>query len=266
MQRASNSWSAHFKGLSGKRTGSRGLVDTQSVTLLIAFGAGVLSFLSPCSLPLVPVYLAHLAGVGASAGAAQGRQKVAFFHSLAFVLGFSVLFVSLGASIGLLGSVLSSYMPLLRRVAGVLLVVLGLHIMGVFRIPFLYYDKRLPYAGSSRPSYWRSLLIGGAFAAGWTPCIGPILAGIFTLAWTTQTAAQGALLLAVYSAGLGLPFLLAGLGVSRLMGFFRKVNRYLRPVEIVSGALVVGVGVLVFFNALVFLNQYFDFFGLGSGI
>jgi len=241
-------------------------LEAQQVTLLIAFGAGVLSFVSPCSLPLVPVYLAHLAGVGASDGAGQGRQRVTFFHAVAFVLGFSVLFVALGASIGLLGSVLSGYMPVLRHVAGVLLVVMGLHIMGVFRIPFLYYEKRLTYEGGSRPSYWRSLLIGGAFAAGWTPCIGPILAGIFTLAWTTQTAAQGALLLAVYSAGLGLPFLLAGLGVSRLMGFLRRMNPYMRTVEIVSGALVVVVGVLVFFNSLVFLNQYFDFFGLSSGI
>lgn len=241
-------------------------MEAQQVTLLIAFGAGVLSFVSPCSLPLVPVYLAHLAGVGASDGVGQGRQRVTFFHAVAFVLGFSVLFVALGASIGLLGSVLSGYMPVLRHVAGVLLVVMGLHIMGVFRIPFLYYEKRLTYEGGSRPSYWRSLLIGGAFAAGWTPCIGPILAGIFTLAWTTQTAAQGALLLAVYSAGLGLPFLLAGLGVSRLMGIMRRLNPYMRTVEIVSGALVVVVGVLVFFNSLVFLNQYFDFFGLSSGI
>ncbi|MBI4307382.1 MAG: cytochrome c biogenesis protein CcdA [Chloroflexi bacterium] len=241
-------------------------METQSAILFIAFGAGVLSFVSPCCLPLVPVYLAHLAGASASEGVAFPSQRVTFFHALGFVLGFSALFVALGASAGLLGSVLAPYMSVLRKVAGLLLVVLGLHIIGVFRIPFLYYERRLSYSGGTRPSYWRSFLIGGAFAAGWTPCVGPILAGIFTLAWDSQTAAQGALLLAVYSAGLGTPFLLAGLGVGRLAGVLHRVNRYLRPMEVASGALLVAVGVLVFFNALVFLNQYFDFFGLGKGI
>ena len=234
------------------------------MNLFIAFGAGVLSVASPCVLPLVPIYVAHLVGttVVSSAGT-QGPRTAPLLHALSFVLGFSLIFVALGVSFGLLGFFIQGYKPVLEKVAGVLLMLLGLHLARVLVIPFLEMERRVHYSGG-RIGYARSFVIGSAFAAGWVPCVGPILGAILTLAATSATAAQGGVLLTAYSLGLGLPFLAAGLALGPTAAFFRRFSRYLPAVSVASGVLLVAVGMLIFTNNLVLLNQYFDFFGLSA--
>ena len=218
------------------------------VSLLSAFVAGIISFLSPCVLPLVPGYLSYMTGmtVGES-GEAKARDTVRV--ALSFVLGFTLVFVAFGATATVLGSFLLTNKEQFARVGGVLIILMGLIFMGVIKAPFLYKEARFhprPEAGM-----WGSLLLGAAFAFGWSPCIGVTLGAVLTMAAGRSIdggAAEGALLLAVYSLGLGIPFILSGLGVSRLttaLGWFR---RHMRTVNIVSGALLVVVGLLFVTN------------------
>ncbi|MDE2236621.1 MAG: cytochrome c biogenesis protein CcdA, partial [Elusimicrobia bacterium] len=222
-----------------------------AVTLDIptAFAAGVVSFLSPCVLPLVPGYLSFMSGMSLeelSRGA--GRAEVlrrAGVGSLFFVLGFALVFTLLGASASEAGQLLAAHMAVLTRVAGVVIILVGLHVSGILPIPFLYYEKR---ASSSRlpPGYWGSFAMGLAFAFGWTPCIGPILAGILALAAAEGTVARGALLLAAYSLGLGVPFILTGFGLNAFLSFFARYKRHIVWGERAAGLLLIGVGALVF--------------------
>jgi len=241
----------------------------QNITLALAFAAGLLSFLSPCVLPLVPIYLGYL--TGSSLGMVEGDEvpprRVTFVHALAFVSGFSVLFIALGASVGLEGYVLIDRIDLLAKIGGLLVVVLGLHLMGVIKIPILYREKRLDVPRSGDPSYVASLAVGMVFAAGWTPCVGPVLAGILVLAGASGTVAQGALLLTVYSLGLGVPFLLTALLLTTAINQFRRLNRYMRVIEVGSGLLLVAAGVLLFTGNLQVLNGYLNtlFMRLGLG-
>ena len=175
------------------------------IPYIVAFSGGLLSFFSPCVLPLVPAYLANLAGVTAIDPQSRKSYLPALFHSLSFVLGFSIIFIAMGASVGLIGTTLTAHSVLLRQIAGGLIIAFGIFLIAAFKLPWLNYEKRLKSTTSSSPGYLRSIGIGAAFALGWTPCIGPILGAILTLAWSTQTAAEGALLLTVYSLGLGIP-------------------------------------------------------------
>ncbi|MDO8491295.1 MAG: cytochrome c biogenesis protein CcdA [Dehalococcoidia bacterium] len=234
-------------------------MEAQSVTLLLAFGAGILSFISPCVLPLVPVYVAHLAG--STAHESEGRRMNTFLHALSFVIGFSLVFVALGAAMGLIGSAVAPQMPLLRKVVGVVLVALGIHLTGLVKIPWLYREKRLNYAPRSAPGFARSFLVGSAFSIGWTPCIGPILGAIFALAWDSQTVGQGASLLAAYSLGLGVPFLAAGLALTFVSSQLKRLNRFLNLISIVSGLTLIVLGVLIFTGTLEKLSRYFTLFG-----
>lgn len=227
----------------------------QEISVVVAFTAGVLSFLSPCVLPLVPIYLGYL--TGQTSTSALPSRRATLGHAAAFVLGFGGVFVALGASIGLIGYFLLDALPTLIRVGGILLIVMGLHLAGVIRIPFLYMEKRLEMQRMRAPTLWSSTMVGMIFAAGWTPCVGPVLSGILGLAAVSGTVARGAFLLAVYSAGLGVPFMLAALGLGGLTRSIRRMGPYLRYVEVTAGVLLVFVGVLLFFDQFARLNAYF---------
>ena len=211
--------------------------------------AGLVSFVSPCVLPLVPAYLGFITGSTADElRAASGRKRaVAAGQGVAFVIGLAVIFALLGASATLVGQVLLDNQPLLTKAAGVVVVVFGLHMLGVFRIPLLYRTARFSEATpNANGGYFGAFLVGLAFGAGWTPCVGPFLAGVLSLAATEQTVAQGIVLLLVYALGLGVPFLLAALAVDRSLGVMRAIRPRLGTVERVSGVLLVGMGVLLF--------------------
>ncbi len=230
---------------------------TPILTALIAFGAGIASFLSPCVLPLVPAYIGHLAGTSVSEEQDAQATMRTVAHAAFFVLGFSTIFVLLWTLIGLVGWAIQGYTFYLRYIGGVILVIFGLHVAGVFRVRWLNQERRV-YVDRSRPrSYLTSWLVGLTFAAGWTPCIGPILAGIIALASTRDTVGQGSLLLALYSAGLGIPFLLTAVGLSRAVPVLRWMNRHAHTVEVVSGGLLIFIGVLMFTNTFAQLARYF---------
>lgn len=213
--------------------------------LAVAFGAGVLSIAAPCSWPLIPGYLAYVSGVGAGE---TGRVRRVMGASGLFVLGFAVVFTALGATASVLGALLVRHLPLLVKLAGAFVIVMGLATLGVLRIPFLYREKRFDLA-KVRPGPAGALLLGMAFAFGWTPCIGPVLGAILTVAAGTQTASKGALLLFVYSMGLGLPFLAFAFAYSRAGRTFQAVRRHGRTIERVSGALLVIIGILLLTGA-----------------
>ncbi len=230
-------------------------LDIAGISLIAALGAGILSFISPCVLPLVPVYIGYLSGTVAGQEPEHGRAATVW-QALLFVLGFSLVFIALGASAGLLGSGLNAQMPFLRQIGGILLVVFGLHVMGVLKIPFLYQEKRLDYQPARR-GWATSLLVGMVFALGWTPCVGPILAATLLLASDSATVAQGALLLAVYSIGLGLPFLATALALGSATRLLKRLNRYNHAIEIVSGLFLIILGVLLYTNTLQRLSGLF---------
>ena len=213
-----------------------------SLSFLVAFSAGVLSFLSPCVLPLVPSYIGFLTGL--SLDEMSSRRRVAVTHALAFILGFSLVFLLLGASATALGRALHHYRIWLERVGGLLIIFFGLVCLGVVKWGALQADRRL-HLQNKPIGYLGSVVVGMAFAAGWTPCIGPILGGIFTLASASETLGRGMALLGVYSAGLALPFLLAAWAVEGFLDWFQKFRRYLPWVMRASGVLLVIVGLLL---------------------
>ena len=218
-------------------------MEAENVSLAIAFVGGFLSFASPCVLPLVPAYLAYLAGAAVEGQATRLRL---LFNAIAFVAGFTVVFVLLGALVGLAGYALQPYVPVLRQVGGVIVVVLGLHTAGVIKIPALYREWRPGLNKHFQLGKATSFVVGMVFAFGWTPCVGPVLGSILMLAGTSETAARGAYLLAVFSLGMGVPFIIAGLLADTLAGVLRRVNRHLRLVEVATGVLLVAVGVMIF--------------------
>lgn len=210
--------------------------------LFVAFAAGLLSFLSPCVLPLVPSYIGFLTGM--SLPEATGRKRPALFHAILFVAGFSLVFILLGASATALGRALNQYQVWIQRIGGVLIIGFGLVCLGVFRADFLMRDRRVQM--EQKPvGYLGSLLVGMAFAAGWTPCIGPVLGAILGLAATSSDLTRGTLLLVSYSAGLAVPFLLAAVALESFLDWFQRFRRYLPWVMRVSGALLVFVGILM---------------------
>jgi cytochrome c-type biogenesis protein len=231
-------------------------MNPDNLSLVVAFGAGVLSFASPCVLPLVPAYIGHLAGRTLDKEGASRAMTLA--HAAAFVLGFTAIFVALGASIGLVGFVFQDVVKSLpfRIAAGVLLVVMGLHMAGLLRISALYRDTRFHLRPSRRYGLLASAAIGVVFAAGWTPCIGPILGTILVYAGTQGTVGRGALLLTAYSLGLGVPFLVAGYALEAVARAVRKLNRYAHVVELTSGALMVAMGFMVMLNVMTWIAAY----------
>lgn len=226
---------------------------------LAAFIAGLVSFLSPCVLPLVPGYVSLISGVGVEELKAQETQvlRKVILNSIAFIIGFSIVFITLGAISTEIGQWASQYKSTLARVAGVVIIVFGLHLTGIFPIKFLYADKRLHgVKGGSTP--WGAFVIGFAFAFGWTPCVGPILGAILLLAGAQNSVHQGILLLTVYSLGLAVPFLLFALLIERFMKFYGGFRRYMHAIEVGSGALLMALGVLLVLGKFTMLARYFS--------
>lgn len=233
------------------------------LSLAVAFGAGVVSFLSPCVLPLFPSYLSFITGLTfdelASPGPdARGRvRRLTILHSLLFILGFMLVFVALGASATALGQFLRSNQVWIRRVAGLVIVLFGLHITGLLNFAFLRRERRVHL--QERPEgMLGSVVVGFAFGAGWTPCIGPILGAILTMAGSSGELRAGVGLLVVYGLGLGLPFFLAAIGFNAFLSAFRRVRGWLRPIEIASGLVLVAVGLLIFTNYFAVLAAYLN--------
>jgi cytochrome c-type biogenesis protein len=232
-----------------------------SVSLLTSFGAGLLSFISPCVLPIVPGYLSFISGVNV-AELKEGEPRAGLARrvaitSVAFVLGFSTVFVALGAAATLVGYYLQQYKRALGMVGGVVIILLGLHTAGILPIKWLLYEKRAEV--KTKPlGLLGAYVVGLAFAFGWTPCIGPILGAILLYASQQETVGQGVLLLSAYSAGLGIPFVLSGVAVNAFFAAFGRLRRHMRLVEYVSGALLVGVGLLLVTNRLTLLASWFS--------
>ena len=223
----------------------------EEISFLIAFSAGLLSFLSPCVLPLVPVYLASLAGPEIFDAKATRKRMPLFLHSLSFVIGFSIVFTILGAGVGLVGFAISAHLVIIRQIAGSLLIVFGLFILAALKVPWLNFEKHLAPSQSVTTGYLRSFLTGGIFSLAWTPCVGPILGGILTLALGSETAWQGAYLLAIYSLGLGLPFLIMGIAFDSITPLLKRIRRYSTVIYIISGLLLIATGILILTNRLV---------------
>ena len=227
----------------------------ENVTLLAAFGAGLLSFISPCVLPLIPGYLSYISGLSLDEMRGTGAVTVAppavrnrvLLSSLAFIIGFSLVFVALGASASAIGQFLMSRLTILGRVAGAIIILFGLHTMGLLRIDWLYQEKRVQT--NRRPAgFIGAMLVGIAFAFGWTPCIGPILAGILAVAAAQNTISEGVKLLLAYSLGLAIPFFAAAMAINRFFAAFARIRKHYHFIELTSGALLVIIGILIFTN------------------
>ena len=225
-----------------------------------AFVAGLISFLSPCVLPLVPGYVSLISGVGVEELKSQEGQlfRKVMLNSAAFILGFSIVFITLGAISTEVGQFLAMYKTLLARVAGAVIIVFGLHLTGIFQIKALLADTRLhSLKGSS--SAWGAFVIGFAFAFGWTPCVGPILAVVLGFAAAQDTVFKGIFLLAIYSAGLAVPFLLTSLGIERFLKFYNRFKFHMHAVEVASGVLLIFLGGLLVLGRFAMISGYFAF-------
>jgi len=234
---------------------------THNLSIPVAFVAGLVSFLSPCVLPLIPGYISMLSGLSMEELRGEATEKVTGLilrNSVAFVIGFSVVFIILGASATAVGRFLLSQRGIFDVVAGVIIIIFGLHLTGLVKIPFLYREARMNTLAPKR-GLAGSFILGFAFAFGWTPCIGPILTGILAMAAIKDTVFQGMFLLAIYSAGLAIPFLLTALGVGKFIKFYGRFRKHMQAVEIASGVLLIGIGVLMATHKLTLLSGYLSF-------
>ena len=236
------------------------------VSIYMAFAAGLISFLSPCVLPLVPGYVSFISGVTfaeikektSTPSVLSGKKRIIVINSLFFVAGFSLVFILLGASATWLGAFLSSKISLISKIGGLIIIFFGIYKIGLIR-PLLFYrearfnikDRKFGYAGA--------MLIGAAFAFGWTPCIGPILGVILTYAGTLESVNQGVVLLLVYSLGLGVPFILTAFGINHFWRFFNRIKKYLGLLEVTSGVIMVILGVMIYSNKLVLIQSWLPF-------
>ena len=233
----------------------------QHISGMIAFSAGLLSFASPCVLPLVPSYITYITGVSfKELTDAETRSKLRWatiFHSLFFIMGFSLIFILMGASASYLGQLLTEYQSWIMKAGGVLIILLGIQFTGIINIPFLQMEKR--FEMRKKPlGYLGSFLVGMAFAAGWTPCIGPILSTILIYASTTKSFTTGILLLTYYSIGLGIPFFLSSLAFNSFLSAFDKIKRYMRVITIISGLFLIGIGILFLTDTFKDINSYLN--------
>lgn len=224
---------------------------------ILAFSAGLLSFLSPCILPLIPAYLSYLAGSAVTELNTNKSKLQLLKQASLFVLGFSIVFITMGLTVSSISQIFTSNLSILKKIGGVLVFVFGLHMTGLIRIRALYHEKSfMPNAGLG----WRiaPIFLGMAFALGWTPCVGPILSSILIYAGSMATVLKGTVLLSVYSLGLAVPFLLSALAVSHFADYFKKLKKYLPVVSIISGAVLMIMGILIFTDRLSIFNRYFN--------
>ena len=232
------------------------------VNIFVAFTAGIFSFLSPCVLPIIPSYLSFISGVSleemrAAQASSQLRWRV-ILNSLAFIVGFSLVFISLGISASFLGSLFLGYRNFIRILGGILIMLVGVYLMGLFKIPLLerYLQFQLNHLKNKPAGYLGSVLIGITFAVAWTPCVGPILGAILTLAGTSAEIERGIFLLASYAAGLALPFFLSAIALNSFFQFFAAFRRHVHLVHRVAGILLVVVGILLITDYMTLLNIY----------
>src|SRR5919205_1785950 len=233
-------------------------MEGSNITIVIAFAAGLLSFLTPCVLPLVPGYVSLISGVSiehlkGEGGSRSSARRAVILNSLGFNVGVSIIFILLGATAGWVGTILFSS-PWVRIIGGVVVILFGLQMMGVLKIGALYKDTR-KFSEEKPRGPLGAALLGIAFAAGWTPCIGPILGGIIGLAATSGGWKSGLVLSAFYAAGLAVPFLLTGLGINQFLGFYAKFRRHLHKVEVASGSILIIIGLVVAFGLTTKLNS-----------
>jgi cytochrome c-type biogenesis protein len=235
----------------------------QEISVLIAFSAGLLSFVSPCVLPLVPSYLTYITGVSfkelTDVKATARLRWVTISHSLLFIVGFSTIFILMGASASYLGQLLLRYQYWIMKGGGILIILLGIQFTGVINLPFLQMEKRFELR--KKPlGYVGSFLVGIVFAAGWTPCIGPILSTILIYASTSKSFTTGMLLLSIYSMGLGVPFFLSSLAFNSFLSAFERIKRYMRVITLVSGLFLIGIGILYLTDTFQDINTYLNMF------
>jgi cytochrome c-type biogenesis protein len=231
-------------------------MDLTNITVGLAFLAGLASFLSPCVFSLVPAYIGYLGGRAAGGEANANNRWITFSHGLAFVLGFSVVFIFLGLAVAAAGHILYDLRFWLAKIGGVVVIIFGLHMIGVFRIPFLEYDVRVHSLPDPKWGYLSSALMGVFFSAGWSPCVGPVLGAILTLALNGGDLVLGAKLLTSYSAGLAIPFLVAALGIGWVSNILRKHSKVMRYVEIIMGVILVIVGIMLLLGTFELIARY----------
>jgi cytochrome c-type biogenesis protein len=240
-------------------------MEISQITIGLSFLAGLASFLSPCVFSLVPAYVGYLGGRAAGNEGGSNRW-VTFSHGLAFVSGFSIIFVLLGVAASFAGSLLFDARFWLAKIGGVVVIIFGLHMIGLIHIPFLAYDTRVNQAPDQKWGYLSSALMGVFFSAGWSPCVGPVLGAILTLAVNGGSVSQGASLLTAYSAGLAIPFLIAALGIGWVTTILRRYNKVMRYVEIVMGVILVIVGIMLFAGIFELIAQRAQFFYFDFGL
>jgi cytochrome c-type biogenesis protein len=230
-----------------------------NISLILAFSAGLLSFLSPCVLPLVPAYISYLTGTAINELDDKKAKLNVLYKSFGFVIGFSIIFILMGASITSIGKLLFTNKNTLRKIGASLMIVFGVHTMGLLKIKFFYREKRF-FSFDKASSKFGSILMGMAFAAGWTPCIGPILTSILAYASSLETIGKGILLLSVYSLGLAVPFILTAFAIGSFIKYKNAISKYLPIISFTSGILLVVMGILVFTNEINNLSRYLNFF------
>lgn len=241
-------------------------MDISNISYGLAFLAGLASFLSPCVFSLVPAYIGYLGGRAAGGEANANQRWITFTHGLAFVLGFSIVFIILGMAVSAAGHFLYDLRGWLTKIGGFVVIIFGLHMIGVFRIPFLEYDARVHSLPDRRWGYLSSALLGVFFSAGWSPCVGPVLGAILTLALNGGDIGLGTRLLTAYSAGLAIPFLVAALGIGWVSTILRKYSKTMRVVEIVMGVILILVGIMLFTGTFEIIAQQGQFFWIDFGL
>lgn len=229
-----------------------------NVSLILAFSAGLLSFLSPCVLPLVPAYISYFTQNTISDLDVKQSKFNNLYKSIGFVIGFSLIFIAMGASVTSLGKLLIKHQDIFRKIGGSLIVIFGIHTLGIFKIKILFYEKRFLSFNKANGNF-ASIFMGMAFAAGWTPCVGPILSSILIYAANMNTVDKGILLLIFYSLGLAVPFILTALTIGSFSKHMRKVSKYLPAISMVSGILMIIMGILIFTNKFNILSGYVNF-------
>jgi cytochrome c-type biogenesis protein len=229
----------------------------EQINILTAFIFGLLSFISPCVLPIIPGYISFISGKSLSdmtGNDAEAKRSI-IINTLMFIFGFTVIFVLMGAAATSIGQFLNENLTLISKIAGVIIVIFGLHMIGIFKLGFLNYEKRF-HLQDKKLGILGSFTVGSAFAFGWTPCIGPILAGILAIASQQETVMQGIVLLFVYSLGLGIPFFLTALSINKFFSVFNNIKKHFHTIEVVGGVMLVIVGLLMITNYLTIIASY----------
>ena len=241
-------------------------MNLANITIGLAFLAGLASFLSPCVFSLVPAYVGYLGGRAVGGELDEKNRWITFSHGLAFVFGFSFVFITLGVATAAFGRLLFDIRDVLAKIGGIVVIIFGLHMIGVFRIPFLEYDTRVQQLPDRKWGYLSSALMGVFFSAGWAPCVGPVLGAILTLSMNGGSVSQGVSLLSAYSAGLAIPFLIAALGIGWVSATLRKYGKVMHYVEIGMGVILVIIGVMLFSGTFELIAQRGQFFWIDFGL